>query len=387
LYSIDGVEYIVKDRGVLATTIKSHILINPSDLSFSAKTKGVKNTDGTYGFCNVNYKLFDEEVLDNIQYKGGTVTGDIESVLNTPYVIAISDSINNSRQIKLEVGDTIRVSVSYVRRRLWPSNPMTSYREFLEACFRSYYFQYVELTVGAIVSDLPVGSEFPLYMNAKTFQEVTGQEPYFAKISIYCKEDINSTELQEVQRKLYDYQQFYKMKVENTDRNTERAVQYIKNYPGIILYISLLLLFVSVLITTLNQTLFYQMRKQELDIYLCLGSDFRQLRKLFWVDAGFFATLSGIVYTVFSFIITAIVFKVANLNIAATTIRYQYAMPLDAFAFGLAVVIGASIFSVMFSYYLFKKRSAPVFTGAAVAGVEEGDASGGKSVIFDSDIR
>lgn len=387
LYSIDGVDYIVKDRSVLATTLKSHILISPSDLTLSGKLKGVKNTDGTYGFCNVSYKLCDSEVLDNIVFLGGKVEGDIESVLNDPYVIAISDSINNSRVIKLEVGDTIRVATSYRRVRLWPSDPVTSYKDFMEACFRCYHYTYVELTVGAIVSDLPVGSEFPMYMNAATFKEVTQQEPYFANVSLYLEDGLSSSEVQSIQLALYDKQQFYKMAVENTDSDTEKMVQYLKNYPGIILYISLLLLFVSVLITTLNQTLFYQMRKQELDIYLCLGSNFKYIRRLFWVDGIFFSVLSGIVYTAFSYLVTAIIFKIVNLNVTASLVRYRYVLPLDAYVFGLAVVLGASFFSVMLSYLIFKKRSAPVFTGASVAGVETGDSSERKSAIFDSDIR
>lgn len=387
LYHIDGIDYIVKDRSVLATTIKSHVLIHPSDLTMSAKSLGVKNTDGFYGFCNVSYKLLDEEVLDNIRFMGGTVTGDLEAVLNEPNTIVISDSINNSRSIKLEVGDTIRVSVSYYRRRLWPKEPITTNREYMETCFRCYYFNYVELKVGAIVSDLPVGSEFPIYMNAKTFKTTTGQEPYFVNVSLYCNENLSSEEIQDVQRQLYDLKHFYKMAVTNTNHDTDSVVTYMKNYPGIILYISLLLLFVSVLITVLNQTLFYQMRKQEFDIYLCLGSNFKRLRKLFWVDATFFSLLSSAVYTVFSFVVSMIVFKVGNMSIAESVIRYRYTMPLIPFLFGLAVVAGASFFSVMLSYWIFKKRSAPVFTGAPVSEIEVGDASSKKSVIFDSDAR
>jgi len=241
--------------------------------------------------------------------------------------------------------------------------------------------------VGAIVSDLPVGSEFPLYMNAATFEEVTQQEAYYANVSVYLKEGLSPIEIQRVQLELYDKQQFYKMAVENTDADTNRAVQYLKNYPGIILYVSLLLLFVSVLIMTLNQTLFYQMRKQELDIYLCLGSNFKYIRRLFLVDALFFATLSSVVYTVFSFIVTAITFKIVNLNVTATLVRYRYALPWNAFLFGLGVVFLAGFFSVMLSYVIFKKRSAPIFTGAAVAEVETGDPSESKSAIFDSDNR
>jgi len=387
LYSIDGVEYIVKDRGVSALDLNSHILIPSNRLTLSGKSKGAKSTDGSYGLCNVSYKLCDAEVIDNILFKGGKVVGDIDSVLNDPYVIAITDSINNSRAIRLKVGDTIRISVSAQRVRRWPSEPITSYSDYMETFFRCYHYTYVELTVGAIVSDLPVGSEFPLYMNAATFEEVTQQEAYYANVSVYLKEGLSPIEIQRVQLELYDKQQFYKMAVENTDADTNRAVQYLKNYPGIILYVSLLLLFVSVLIMTLNQTLFYQMRKQELDIYLCLGSNFKYIRRLFLVDALFFATLSSVVYTVFSFIVTAITFKIVNLNVTATLVRYRYALPWNAFLFGLGVVFLAGFFSVMLSYVIFKKRSAPIFTGAAVAEVETGDPSESKSAIFDSDNR
>lgn len=387
LYSIDGVEYIVKDRGVSALDLNSHILIPSNKLTLAGKNMGAKSSDGSYGLCNISYKLCDAEVFDNIAFKGGRVSGDIDSVINDPYVIAISDSINNSRAIKLKVGDTIRVSVSSRLIRRVPSEPRVSYSDYMETFLRCYHYTYVELTVGAIVSDLPVGSEFPLYMNAATFEEVTRQQAYFANVSVYLKEGLSPIEIQRVQLELYDKQQFYKMAVENTDAATNRAVQHLKNYPGIILYISLLLLFVSVLIMTLNQTLFYQMRKQELDIYLCLGSNFKYIRRLFLVDALFFAALSSVVYTLFSYIVTAITFKIVNLNVTASLVRYRYALPTDAYIFGLAVVFLAGFFSVMLSYMIFKKKSAPVFTGASVAEVEYGDPSKSKSAIFDSDIR
>ena len=388
LYHIDGVEYIVKDRTVLATSIKSHVLFNSSQLTLSGKSMGYKNNEGYYGLGNVAYKLLDEEVLDNIAFKGGTVTGDIESVLHQPNVILISDSFNNSQKLKLKVGDKIRVSVSYFRRRGYSESlSYINYQGYMEQSFKHFYFNYIELTVGAIVSDLPVDTDLPIYMNEQVFREVTHQDPYFVKVSVYCEDGLSSDKIQEVQRKLYNLAVSYKMNVMNTDYDTEREIQYMKNFPGIILYISLLLLFVSVLITVLNQTLFYQMRKQELDIYLCLGSNFKRIRKLFLVDAAFFSLLSGAVYTVFSLITTAIVFAIGNISIANTVIRFTYQMPLEAYLFGLLVVMGASFFSVMFSYVIYKKRSAPVFTGAAVDGIETGDASSTKSAIFDSDAR
>lgn len=387
LYAIDGVKYIVKNRHMLASDLKSHILLDGSDLTFGGRTYAVKSKSGEYGFCNVEYTLFDEEVLDNIYYFGGTVTGDINSVLSGQNVVAISDSFNNQRQIKLKVGDTFKISVSYKRRKTLPKDPVSSYKEMLERYFDCYRFDYVEVKVGAIVSDLPVGEEFPVYMNSATFKEVTKHDAYFVDISIFCDENVSEDTVRSVQRQLYDYQYYYKMEIVNTNREALQEIQYIKNYPGIILYVSLLLLFVSVLITVLNQTLFYQMRKQELDIYLCLGADFSHLKKLFLVDAVFFSLLAGAVYTVFSLIFTGFVFRYANQGIGGSDVRFTYGLPGWAYLFGLFVVFGAFFFSVMFSYILFKKRSAPVFTGASVAGVEDGDASSSKSAIFDSDIR
>ncbi len=387
LYAIDGVRYIVKDRGVLATNLKSHILLDKYDVSATLRAQGYKAEGGRYAFCNLEYKLLDEEVLDNIRFFGGSVVGDLDAALNDPYTVVISDSYNNGKHIKLKVGDTIRISVSYRYRRNPTNGPFNTYPELLAMHFRSWYFDYVDVKIGAIVSDLPCDEIIPLYMNEQTFTAVTKQTAFFADVSIYCDDGLDESAIQTIQRKLFDYQQYYKMSITNTAQDTVKTVQYNKNLPGIILYISLLLLLVSVLITVLNQTLFYQMRKQEFDVYLCLGSDFKRIRKLFLVDGTFFALLSAVFYSLFAFLSSALVFKVVNSAFGGAEIRYQFSLPLPAFFFGLLVTVGTAFFSVMLSYMNYKRSAAAVFTGKPVAALDDGDLASDKSVIFDSDIR
>lgn len=391
LYSFSAVDKVVKNRVLQATETQkhSHILIRSEDLTFSGKNSGIKSEESGYiGFANVDYTLFDEEVAEGLIYLGATIDygeyGSLEKVLSDKKSIIISDTLNNELMHKLEVGDTIRIVRNYTRRRPLSNEIPTSANHFLEMCYRAFDFNYIEYTVGAIVSGLPVGENLPVYLSASVFQEVTEETPYFVDVDIYCKEGISEDEIRNLELNLRTVGRYYKMSVNNTYQETFKETNKLKNYPGLILYISVLLLLIYILLTSLSQTLFYQMRKKELDIYLCLGVSFKEIRKLFWVDAGFFALLSSIVYSFFAALSTWIVYYLVHSN---STVRITFNPPLWAFAVGWGVVLLTSVLSVMFAYLSFKHRSAPVFTGKAVMpaiGVGQDD---DRNELFDSDDR
>lgn len=385
LYGVEGVEKIVKIRKREATLDRKHILIHSDDLTWSGKNNGVESEESGYiGFANVDFTLFDEEVAEGLIYLGATIEGDIQSVLNNKKTIAISDTVNNELMNKLEVGDTIKIARSYIRRRPLSQVQPTSANHLLEMLYRAYDFYYAEYTVGAIVSDMPVGESFPVYMNAETFEEVTGETPYFVNLEVYCADGVSAETVRNMERDFRRLGSHYNMSVSNTRQETVKVTNKLKNYPGLILYISLLLLLIYILLTSLSQTLFYQMRKKELDIYLCLGVSFKQIRKLFWVDAGFFALLSSMVYSFFAALSTWIVYALVHSD---SLVRISFHIPWLAFAVGLVVVVLTSVLSVMLAYLSFKRRSAPVFTGKAVLPAIGTEDLEERNEIFDSDAR
>lgn len=385
LYRVEGVEMIVKTRFREASLERSHILIHSDDLTWSGKRNGVESEEDDYiGFANVDYTLFDEEVAEGLIYLGATIQGDIQSVVNDKRTIAISDTLNNELMHKLEVGDTIRIVRTSIRRRPLSNVQPTSANHLLEMLYRAYDFQYAEYTVGAIVSGLAVGESLPVYMNEAAFVDITGETPFFVDVDVYCKDGVSEDTVRNMERDFRSIGRRYNMSVSNTRQETLKETNKLKNYPGLILYVSLLLLLIYVLLTSLSQTLFYQMRKKELDIYLCLGVSFKEIRKLFLIDAGFFALLSSLIYSFFAALSTWIVYSLVH---GDSLVRISFYIPWWAFASGLAVVLLTSVLSVMLSYLSFKRRSAPVFTGKAVSpaiGVERDD---DRNEIFDSDVR
>ncbi len=390
LYKIEGVEHILKTRSLAASLLKSHVLIPSNRLSLSAWFYGIKPDDeqkGYKAFGNVNYYLLDEEVIENIEYLGYTVTGDLNAVLTGENVIAISDSYNNARKFKLKVGDTVKIpsrSWKKMNYRL-PVEMPSSLKGITEIYVTGFNFEYEEYTVGAILSDMPVSESFPVYLNAETFEKLTNTKAYFAEVELICDENLDETAIRSIQTRLYTLAQAYKMSVTNTSQDTLKVTTHMKNYPGIILYVSFLVLFVSVLIMILSQALFYQMRKQEFDIYLCLGADFRQVRKLFLFDAAFFAALSAVCYSLFACLFNYLFYKIANVNLGNATTRFSFGFPLWSYLVGLGVTVLSAFFSVMGSYLSYKKKASPVFTGKKV-GKAEGEGPD-RSAIFDSDAK
>lgn len=384
LYQIEGVDRILKERSFAASLLISHILVPSNRLTLSGKLSSVGAGDGYRGFGNVDYCLIDEEVIDNLIYMGYTITGDLNAVLTDDHTIAISDSFNNTVKTKLKVGDTIRIAVDHHQYRRLPSDLPVTAKELLSVYLDCYNFEYEEFTVGAIISDMPVGASLPVYLAADDFEALTGTTAYFADVEILCDPDADEETIRNIQTRLYTLQQAWKMSVTNTSQDTLKETAYLKNYPGIILYVSCLVLFISVLIMVLSQALFYQMRKQEFDIYLCLGANFKKIRRLHLFDAVFFTGLSAICYTVFALFFNYLFYRIANTNLGDAETRFAFNVPLWAYLTGLGVTLLASFFSVMSTYLGFRKKAAPVFTGKKVDAVEE---RSGESAIFDADAK
>lgn len=387
LYGIDGVEYVTKDR-TFDAVVPDHMMVASEKVTMAGKSASASMNNGRRAFTNLIYHLTDGEVIDGLLRQGYTVSGDMQSVLNGDRVIAISDSLNNKQALKLKPGDKVRLTVGKTQNRVLHLENATTDLERLSEYLYSFLFEYEEFTVGAILSDMPAGSGVDIYMNSRDFESMTKTQAYFVDVNLIFKDGATPEQILSANRQLDKMALAYGMTYQNTFRHLEKTSIELKNYPGIILYISILLLAVSVLIATLSQSLFYLMRKQEFDIYLCLGCDLKQIRRLHRIDGTFFAALFGLLYSVFALLSNAIMYWLANLNLAEAVTRYFFHVPGIAFLIGWLVTSLTGFLTVMFSYASYKKKCAPVFTGAlADAAFPTTESEEKKSDIFDSDSR
>lgn len=388
LESIDGMKFVSKNR-VYPAYVPEHFLVDSDKVTWAGRSQSVSANARKRAFTNLDYYLTDEEVIDDLRRLGYEITGDIDAVLDGDHVIAISDSVNNAVSLNLQPGDKIRIARQKMQtHQLHLENAVTDL-ERMECYLYSFSYGYEEYTIGAVISGIPTGAGLPLYVNASDFKSLTGTDAYFVDVALFMQEDVTSEQVRKAGMELDRLALAYDMTYENTFYHTEKTAQAIRNYPGVILYISLLLLAGFVLIVSLSQALFYLMRKQELDVYLCLGCNFKTIRKLFLVDGAFFSGLFAVCYSVFAIFFDFLVYRILNSRFfGEASVRLYFHIPALAFWGGLVVVVLTGFASVMTSYHSFKKHSEPVFTGAAVLSLDPKDVpTYNKSDIFDSDMR
>lgn len=378
-YTFDGVEKIIKDCHTDAIDINSHIKLPKGKAKLFG---GAENENGERCYNNVKFTALDSEVKDIIEYYGYEVEGDLDKVINDGAYVAITYGYGNMSKFKLSIGDKIYIATGSTQNKSaqYISN---DYSYIMGVLLESYDYTYTEYTVGAIIKDMPVGEEFPVYMNGDTYAAVTGNDMLFTDVDIIIDSDITDETYASLERDLRHAADYYtNMVIQNNDYKTLIQIEKNKNYLNVYMFVAAVLLSVSPLLWFFSQILFYLKRRPEFDMYFSFGASKSKIKKAFIIDGIVFCIFAAVVYTLLAIIMSMLltVFLNSQLYSASTLVKFEYSLPAIPYVIGLFVTCVSAFFSSYVPYMTYIKSCHPIFTGNSFDGKQEIISEGEKGI-------
>ncbi len=359
LSDISGITALSKDVSTRAADIHSHAALDSSDVKLSARAAYLSDGSGDRAVNSVSYHPCDSEILEFLgRY---SCDGDPGKVLSEDvnYII-VTDGYDNISRFRFKPGDVIRIGKA-VRQRGFIGDNLSGL-ELLDKELDSYYFEYTEFTVCAVLKDIPCFGGAPLYMRTDLYETITDSQAVYDTVDIYIDKDSDISEVNRIKEDIRKWTELYEG-VSLADRNTasEYRIEKAKCKPVIYTVCAFIALVFAPLIQIFTQTLYYEKREGEFDILRAFGAVSGEIRSIHMGD-GIFGMVSGVilsqainlgaVYAVFYFC-NVIIPKFGGVDI-----RYPFAMPIFAILLGIAVAAASAMISSHLPYrsYLKKKR-------------------------------
>ncbi|MGM9636528.1 MAG: FtsX-like permease family protein [Eubacteriales bacterium] len=378
--SMPGIAMIEKSCVTAAVDINSYVLFDPDRVKRSAGGVDVtvRSDDGVpitmTGLCNAEYSVLDEQIVRYMESMGYGVKGSLADVLENENMIAISESFNNTKEFKLKVGDTVRIAVSATPKDESYADseiPWSDYDNYLTESLRRYSYKYQTYTVGAILSDLPTEGCFPIYMNAAAYRQVTGEPVLFTEVGLILDDSVTKDDLHYLDINLRNAADSI-TNLTVTDLNTRISKQVTANrgFGSLLIFLSVILLLTVPLIWTLSQTLFYQRRWQEFDMYFAMGANGQEVKQLFRFDGIIFAVLGAGSYAILGTVFTYLVNRLTNnpylyriLSGEDRALYFHYHLPWLLILAGTLVMGACGYLGVVLSCRNYFAKAHPVFVG------------------------
>lgn len=344
--SINGIDAVYKESMVSAYECNSHILIESKSVDADS---GSISVSGDKGFLDLNYYALDDDVAKWIEFCGYSVSGSLYDVIENSSMIAISDSLNNHRKIKLKVGDTVKIAVDSRLSGEVPDLPfVVDMNDFLADMLDNYDYRYKTYTVGAVISNMPSDSALSVYLPESAYLQITDRKVAYDHAKIVVCNDISKDDLELVGINLRYAADFCdNLKVIDLDGVTVKATKENKNTPELLRFIAISSLLVVPIVMSVSLIIFYKKRDSEFESYYALGAQKSDIEKLFNVDALYLSVVSAVSFIVSASLTSFFIWIFANtpigmsvLAIGEAVCRFPYRVPV------LPLVVGALVTSV-----------------------------------------
>lgn len=348
--SINGIDAVYKESTISAYECNSHILIDSK--AVDADSGGI-SVSGDKGFLDLNYYALDDEVAKWIEFCGYTISGSLDDVIENSSMIAISDSLNNHRKIKLKVGDTVKIAVDSRLSGETPDLPfVVDMNDFLADMLDNYDYRYKTYTVGAVISNMPSDSALSVYLPESAYLQITSREVAYDHAKIVVCDDIGEDDLELVGVNLRYATDFCdNLKVTDLDGLTVKATKENKNTPELLRFIAVSSLLVVPIVMSVSLVIFYKKRDSEFESFYALGAVKSDIEKLFRVDALYLSAISVVSFVISASLVSFLIWIFANtpigmrvLIIGEAVYRFPYRVPvLPLFVGALVTFVGALI--------------------------------------------
>ena len=361
LVSIDGVTDVKKTRSTSAVYVKSHLLLDPSDVgAFTGLLSYTLDGEKYKVSGDFSFSPLDAGMADYLQ-KNYDCDGDVGACVDSSDLIAISDSRYNSRIYKFKPGDKVKIAV-FLSSDTKPESVETG-KAYMRQQLECNSYSYRTYTVGAVIHGMPAGSETPIYMPCIDYSLYTGESSEYVTADVYTEKGLTDAQRSAVGDKL----RTFGYKYDNTEivdnfANTDTH-ELEKNYYRFALILSWLVLIISPVVWMFAQILFYLKREGEIYVLEAFGASRREIRTVYFGEGAISAVVSALIFTACSLIVTRLICTAAN-RIAPEP-GFAYALPAIEYICGFIFTSVSAFLSAAIPYFVYNRKKSAVMRAAA----------------------
>lgn len=357
LFSFDGVYATNKLHGILSDEINSHLLFGEGTVApFSGFTVPPRNRypDYSFGTDDVLYQSCDEEVIRFLsRYE---CEGDPAALLTTENGVILGESIRNTKKLTIHPGDTVYAAIPVgMNRDTTVSFDELNYstgKKLFRLKLDFYDYRYVELTVVAVLKNIPTEGALPLYLSEQTYLSITdpqgekeAQPIRYDTISIYTEPGMSEEEIRRLEGELMRWAaECGSFTVNNLHANAKAQIRSAMKTPVLCLAVALLIALIMPVIRFFSQLVFYRKRFPEMKILSALGAVTGEIKRLFLFDGLYNALLTALFTALLTPLLFRLLHAVSNRLASYGGVYLEFQFPLLIY---LCVVSAAGIFTFL----------------------------------------
>ena len=336
-----------------------------NEVQGSSATATVK--EGFRATNNAEYYLINDATIASLEARIAasdgriTVDGDLRAALSTPGTVVVSDSIYNARRFSIKPGDTLQLALyrNYTRKI---DDHLTRELDVLRQQLRWYNFDYVELTVGAVIHGLPAERNIMLGLSAADCENILGLVPGISAIDVVADPDLDEAGLAHIDAQMNALFAYYDEYVVTTDRAHEEAdLERRMGIEPLLGIVAGMVLIFFPLVCFFSQFLFYFKRNKEFSILLAIGGIEDEIHRLHRIDGLLVSAVNFVLTLGMSFLMNWLVYMAMNTwlpsyGIVETAVRYRYGISPLMLILCLCISLGCGFLSCEIPYHQFIAR-------------------------------
>ncbi len=349
--SVDGVDRVSWNNSMLGLKLLTYFNV-PKSMNLSEASYTVDAGNGYDASFAANFKSFDPLLIDSLKENGlASFVGDPYSLFeeNGMFEVVVSRDIQNVDRFDFKVGDEFIISYADKQYEPAPGEMSRDTRELLSAILsereegRASYTDY-RVRIAAIVDYVAPEGTVTVGVSPEFF-ELLGCDPERNNIEIHTSEDLTTDGETAVFDSVSDIVgEFDGWKVERTYNALKNKLSSDTYILGVFIVVALLVLVGVPVIWLFSQKVFYEKREDEIELLRCIGTNEKQLLKLFLSDGLIIAAIAFVFTTVFSAILSALLYVLATLILPFFGFRAVWKLHFELSP--ISLIISAVICSV-----------------------------------------
>lgn len=350
---IEGVDYTLWSKSADATSLRSFVLLTKEQSSGISSMTVKDPATGLYADNNARYSRLSELLAEEVTSHGvWKVDGDLAAVAAGGETVAVTRSINNRDVLGFKVGDRITVATFREQGRPLVFDRIDK-KYVLSVLLNDAYFNYTEVTVGAVVDDGDTSDEYTVYMPDALYAKITGDGSGYTDASVYLERGIANSETGRIRSEIVKIMSVHRgYTVTPTGEGYRRALAQKAGARLPLITGSAAVLLISPLVWLYAQSAFCRKRYGEIFLLSACGAKDSDIRKLFLFSGAVLTVLAAAATAGIGSLLNYIIYYLVNVYFPSMgfgeQIRYDYTFsPL-----GFAVCVLLSAAAAMLSTYL-----------------------------------